>query len=454
MRRVAVPRWIVALSVLVLLGATGYNAMRVMNHASRHARDPAVHRDFDHFYHAAVAGARGEDPYQSFRNGYLYPPLLAAAMRPLTWLERNPAYIAWFVVNTAMVGFGLTLGARALLGRFGVEPRADAVLAVVAFGVVFTFDQLRWQLEHGQTDGLALLAFALGLTWLERRPLLAGTAMGVAANVKYLTLIAAPFAGLRGRWRLLGGVAAGAGLGAVAPVAVFGWERTSGYAATSFGRLVHVVDAGPDHAQTGDINVHSLTWEMNVSLPAFAAKTGARLGLGDGAALPLAATLAAGLVGAAWLIYARRGERFWFGARPGDIGGVVRERATLEWLGLIVVVLAVSPQTTVRHMVLLGLVYQAAAVFMLAPRPGAPRFLPALGVAAAWLTMTLPPGGGDGWMSEVALPWWRSVAGSMWGALLAYALLLWSGLAYVRAGDRNGADQNSPSLPVSRVTPM
>jgi hypothetical protein len=449
-RRVAVPRWVVALSVLVLLGAAGYNTLRVANHASRHARDPAVHRDFDHFYHAAVAGARGEDPYLSFRKGYLYPPLLAAAMRPLARLERNPAYIAWFAANTAIVGTGLAIGARALLRRFGVEPRPGAVLAVVAFGVVFTFDQLRWQLEHGQTDGLALLGFALGLAWLERRPVLAGMAMGAAANVKYLTLIAAPFAGLRGRWRLLGGVGAGAALGAVAPAAVFGWERTAGYLSTSLGRLVHVVDAGPDRAQTGEINVHSLTWEMNVSLPAFAAKSADRLGLDDGAALPLAAALAAGLVVAAWLIYARRGERFWLGARPSDRQAVVRERATLEWLGLIVAVLAVSPQTTVRHMVLLGLVYQAAAVFMLAPRPGAPRWLPAVGVAAAWLTMTLPPGGGDGWMSEVALPWWRSVAGSMWGALAAYALLLWSGLAYVRAGG-----QNSESAPAeSMVTPM
>ncbi len=445
------PRWLVTLAVVLLVGASGSYAYRAIKHTQKHSRDSTNHRDFDHFYRAAAAAGEGEDPYQSFRKGYIYPPLIAAVFQPIAGLERNTAYLTWFGVNATVIAAAFVVAARTLLRRFGVQPRAPAVVCVVAGGLVPAFDQMRWQLEQGQTDGLLLLAFAVGLHWLDRRPLLAGLAAGLASNVKYLSLIVLPFAFVRRRVRLCIGVLAGAAAGLLLPATVFGWERNAEFVRTSLGRLVHVVDAGPDLKNTGGVNVHSLTWELNISLPAFAAKRAEAFGLPEIAVPLIAAGLGGLLVGAAWWMYASRGFRFWRG-EPGDTAR--RHLGVFEWLGLIVCAMAMSPQTTVRHMVLMTLVYQAAVVLAFV-RNGPARAVPIVGVVVAFLGMTLPPGGGDTWSSEVALPAWRSVSGAMWCALVCYACVLWSGLGWARDAVRNAVDQNSSaSSDSASVTPM
>jgi len=54
-------------------------------------------------------------------------------------------------------------------------------------------DKIRGTFALGQTDCLMLLGFACVLRWMERKPLLAGLAVGASANVKYLTLICVPY---------------------------------------------------------------------------------------------------------------------------------------------------------------------------------------------------------------------------------------------------------------------
>lgn len=441
------PRWVVTLAVVLLAAATGYYALRGLSQARKYDRDQTYHRDFDHFYHAAVAAANGEDPYESFRKGYIYPPLIAAMFRPVAGLERNTAYLIWFGVNATIIAAAFVLAARALLRRLGVNPRAPTVVCVVAGGLLPAFDQMRWQLEQGQTDGLLLLAFALGLYWLDRRPLLAGLASGFAANVKYLSLIVVPFAVIRRRARLGIGVAAGVLAGLVVPAIVFGWERNAEFVRTSLGRLVHVVDAGPDLENTGGVNIHSLTWELNISLPAFAAKRVEAFDLPDLAVPVIAIGLAGILVGVAWWMYAAHGFRFW----RGEQEHATRNRlGTFEWLGLIVCAMAMSPQSTVRHMMLMTLVYQAAVVLAMV-RTGRSRFVPLIGVGVAFLGMTMPPGGGDTWSSEVALPVWRSVSGATWCALICFACVLWSGLGWAREA---GQKSSSLSPESASDTPM
>ncbi|MEL6497673.1 MAG: glycosyltransferase family 87 protein [Planctomycetota bacterium] len=427
------PRWLVLVCLVLLLAAVGYYVERGLSQTRKHERDRTYHRDFDHFYHAAIAGAGGEDPYESFRRGYIYPPLIAAMFRPLAGLERNTAYLIWFGVNAAILAAAFVLSARTLLRRLGVQPRAPTVLCVVVGGLAPAFDQTRWQLEQGQTDGLVLLSFALGLHWLDRRPLLAGIATGGASNIKYISLIVLPYAILRRRARLAAGVVGGAIAGLVVPAAVFGWDRNADFVRKSLGRLVHVVDSGPDLQGTGGANVHSLTWELNISLPAFAAKAVNRLGLPEAWVPILAAGLASLLVLIAWRLYRRRGFRFWVAdARPATRGRL----GTFEWLGLIVCAMALSPQTTVRHMILLTMVYQCAVVLAIVQR-GPKRYIPVAGVIVAFLGATLPPGGGGTWSSEVALPIWRSVSGAMWCALACYACVLWSGLAWAHSVQRS-----------------
>ncbi|MEL6795994.1 MAG: glycosyltransferase family 87 protein [Planctomycetota bacterium] len=442
------PKPLFTIAVVLLVAATGYYGYRAITQTQKYDNDTTYHRDFDHFYRAAVAAKNGDDPYESFRKGYIYPPLIAAAFQPIAGLERNAAYLIWFAANATIIAAAFVIAARALLKRMGVQPRAPTVACVVAGGLVPAFDQMRWQLEQGQTDGLLLLAFALGLHWLDRRPLLAGLVTGLAANVKYLSLIVLPFAVVRKRVRLGVGVIAGAVAGLLLPAVVFGWERNSEFVQTSLGRLVHVVDAGPDLENTGGVNIHSLTWELNISMPAFAAKRVDQLGLPEIAVPLLAVSLAMLLVAIAWRLYTMHGLRFWL----GDHDEATNERiGTFEWLGLIACAMAMSPQTTVRHMVLMTLIYQCAMVLAIV-RSGPGRVVPLVGVVVAFLGMTLPPGGGKTWSSEVALPVWRSASGAMWCALVCFACVLWSGLGWVREA-QNRSESGSSSEPVN-ATPM
>ncbi|MEO1584473.1 MAG: glycosyltransferase family 87 protein [Planctomycetota bacterium] len=428
----SLPRWVVGVSIAVVAAAAVYCTLRVASHTRKHARDATVHRDFDHFYHAAVAASgEAQDPYTSFRSGYIYPPMLAGLLQPIAGLERNRAYVAWFVINAGIIAAAFVLSARALLRAFGVEARAPAVIVVIAAGVLPAFDQLRWQLEQGQTDGLLLLAFAVGLGLAERRPMVAGMLCGLASNIKYLSLIVVPFGLVRWRPRLVLGAAAGAIAGLLLPAFVFGWDRNIGYVRTSLGRLIHVVDAGPDLQNTDGVNIHSLTWELNISLPAFGAKLVSALDL-PGVLVPVLAVCSAlMLVGIAWWMYRAKGVPFWrAGERPVEL-------RIGEWLGLVVAAMAMSPQITVRHMVLMTLVYQCAAVLALTGT-GRARWLSLAGVGVAWLGMTMPPGGGSTWSSEVALPVWRSVSGAMWCALVCYACVLWALLSRAADGQKRG----------------
>jgi hypothetical protein len=76
-------------------------------------RQEAGTGDFKVFYQAAVDLARGSDPYRSFLDvchgdhwclgGYIYPPLLALVLRPLTSLDAIGAQAVWTIASHAML---------------------------------------------------------------------------------------------------------------------------------------------------------------------------------------------------------------------------------------------------------------------------------------------------------------------------------------------------------------
>ena len=54
-------------------------------------------------------------------------------------------------------------------------------------------DKIHIVFTQGQTDFVMLLGFACVLRWMERRPWLAGLAIGFIANIKYVSLIFVPY---------------------------------------------------------------------------------------------------------------------------------------------------------------------------------------------------------------------------------------------------------------------
>ncbi|HLJ80218.1 MAG TPA: glycosyltransferase 87 family protein [Ktedonobacterales bacterium] len=151
---------------------------------------------------------------------YMYPPLLAVALIPLTWLPPDTALHLWAVFNLLLWLACLVLIARLLrrllraarpahLGRrFDADARLF-VVAIVAF-LALTYDPLAAGIGLGQINVVICFLVLLALELeLHGRPGLAGAALALASLLKVYPLLLLAYYALRGRWRVVrgGGIA-------------------------------------------------------------------------------------------------------------------------------------------------------------------------------------------------------------------------------------------------------
>jgi hypothetical protein len=155
---------------------------------------------------AAILGVPAEtlDGYL----GWLSPPhflflVLPAAMLPYAW-----AWVLWIILSVAALAFGL----RAVL------PGLPALVAVLCLPAV------PLSLSVGQTGLLVAALLATTLGSMDRRPLLAGIALGVLTVKPQFGLLFPMVLVLTGRWRVVGAAAATALLAGAASVLAFGPE--------------------------------------------------------------------------------------------------------------------------------------------------------------------------------------------------------------------------------------
>lgn len=417
------------LPLLLMLGLVAI-AGWVLFRASRGLPDQAnpSKGDFEHFYYAARAMASGRDIHASHTGGYIYPPLLAALLIPLASLELRTAQMVWAGLNLAMVAAIVWAALRVVSDRWAVPRERLTWSAVALVGVLLTFEPLRQEIEEGQSDTLIALGFMLALLTLDRRPWLAGACIGLACNIKYQALIAVPYLMLRRRWAAAASSLLSAVVFALLPAVITGWHTNLQQLSVAFrgvGKLFGFEVPG------GAVRTHDIRWEKSISIPSGIAKT-----LGESASTMLIGAIvlaiAAATLVAAWAIFRRRGVPLFRGrSAKADARGLLRGVVPLEWAGLLVAVLALSPQTTVRHtFILLGLNVFAAAV-LIVPRAGVTRWPLVAGLALAIAGSLLPPGNVESLLP--ALNAWRSIGGTSWCLLLMYLALLWVGLEYARA---------------------
>jgi hypothetical protein len=264
--------------------------------------------DYASFHAAGVAIARGDSPYSvdDFREAslglgfvphpYLYPPLLACVLYPLTFLGAWPARILWELFSIAAA-----LGTLRLLLRWideNATDRAEEAKTAVVFVAAF-FWPLRECAWMGQVNVIVL--FFILCWWLGRtRSRWAGAWLGVAIAIKMspALLVLCPLT--QRRWREAAVVAGAAGLLVTLSCAVMGSSALVFPEAVLGGFL-------PGHAY------HSFTIPIayygNNSLAALASALtgnpggdGLRLGLG---ALVLQVALVLAMIGT-WLVARRR----------------------------------------------------------------------------------------------------------------------------------------------------
>ena len=414
--------------VVGLVALSGWVVFRGVRGASAPERG-----DFRHFYWGAEALVHGEDLYDSGERGYIYPPPLAVAMEPLVALGRPGADFAWLGISVALIGTTLVVGHRVIRRHFGpTRDRAES-LGVALLALLLTVEQVRWNLEEGQTDSLILLSLLAALVLIDRAPVLGGALVALATNIKYQAVIALPYAIVRGRWRLTLGMIGGAAGIALAPAILLGWEKNLSYLARAFEGLGVMLGIGQATGHEADLN--GLLWKVSVSIPS---AIGRQIAGADGSfSVPLLAALvglvAAALFGASWLVFRAHGVPL-FAGRGGR-----RERrepfpavTVIEWCGLLFAVLIFSPQTSIRHTYLLLFVHQVAAYLALVKRPGVARWPVIVGVVVFQAGSRLPPGnvGIDRWVDA-----WRSIGGAGWCMMAMFLGFLWTALSFIK-GER------------------
>lgn len=217
-------------------------------------------------HHARETAVFGRDTgYAAF----FYPPIFLLVCLPLALAPYLAALAAWLGATGALYW----RMARSWLGsRFGVMP-------ILAFPAVLT------NVGHGQNGFLSAALFGAGALWLERRPILAGVALGALAYKPHLGLLIPLALVVAGRWKTFAAAAAtviglaGVSLGLFGPAAWTGFLADSGLARASL-----------EQGLVGDAKMQS----------AFAAVRlfGGPVALAYGVQLVVAAAAGAGLV---WL---------------------------------------------------------------------------------------------------------------------------------------------------------
>lgn len=375
--------------------------------------------DFDIFYIAANAVVAGDDIYNG-NPGYLYPPTPAIAMAPLAWLPLKAASVVWAGLLAVMTGLAFWFGGRGVMRQLGGRIDAATLPVMGLISLALIFRPLRATLNLAQTDVPVVLATTVGMLayssgrW--QRGLGAGLALGGVATIKYLTLGLIPLLMLRARVSMAVMIVAGFVLLLLSGSLIFGWAQNLEYIGVAFSGVAGLM--GIDVAADGRGDPAPLTFIRSVSIPSVVAR--AFYGGDDHAAIPSwLAPATSGAAGAlclatGWIMYAAHGFRLWLGPRWADSPRATAAVKMLEWTGVLVAVLALSPQTTTRHTVLLlPLMLVASQLLVLPFSPPRRLLVAAMGAAVS-----------------VGTP--REIGGPMVGVLGFYFSVLWLGLGWAR----------------------
>lgn len=427
------PLWLLG---SLALGAMAVYALAIGNAARRIGEGMG---DFHHFYFAARAMLEGSDPYTSWRHGYIYPPLLAFLEMPMGALSQDAAAVVLLVCNVAALGAGTWIAARGCAARAGVLSPNAVALATASIATIVLADKVKSELQMWQTNGLLLLALALGLRWLDSRRAAAGSALAFAFNIKFLPILWLPYLVVRRRWIVVCAFVIGAGVFGVLPALRTGPSENGRQLAVAYAGVLELAGV---HTGTGVRPRNPLEAEFSTSISSAIARL--MPGAEPWEALLAAGGLAASLALTAGAMYRSAGVPFlrWPDA-SGQRTGPYAMLIAAEWSGLITGALGFSPQTNTRHLVLLVMPAAFGATLLWTSSRRSTRRIVAIWLILLAAGTSLPPGGkryGE------SIHWWRGIAGPCWTAVAFYFVTLWGALRELPASER---PVKSPAAPAS-----
>ncbi len=403
------------------------------------------HGDFIYFYKAAAAMRQGNaDIYTASKDpkgtdAYIYPTLMACRFQPLSYLPMVNAAVLWLLVSAELIFFSLLLSVREIYERFGVPVQKTMLFVVALLAAILVEDKLKGDFNLGQTDCLLLVSYALALYWMDRQPILAGIAIGFAANIKYMPLIFLPYFILRGRYRSAAATVISFAAFMVLPALSTGLDANMQQIRAAFGGLSHMSNA--DAASSAPIapttaaamqaaNISGIAWDRSISLTSALVRLGDKFGMGVRASMVGIVIVLAVLTGLIAWQYGRQGFSL-FRSFASDHTPAYRGMVAVEWAILIILSLLLSPQTTTRHMVLLLPAMAVVSFLILVPRPGVPRLALAMAAALEMLGLIFPP------PNTAALEHWRVIGGISWCSLILILALVYTGTRFARQSSKN-----------------
>ncbi|MEO0512173.1 MAG: glycosyltransferase family 87 protein [Planctomycetota bacterium] len=380
--------------------------------------------DYRCFYMGARAIVEDGPLYEVYQGGYIYPPLLAWVLAPVSELGEAGSAFVWTLAMAALAPLAAWLAAAAVRDALSADWTRWQTAAIAASGMIVVMEKFQRVLQQGNSDVLIALGFAAAMRWAVSRPIAAGLAIALTLNVKYLPVAFLPYLAVRRHWRALAATVVGVLLFAFLPSITLGVSKNLDYLSHAFGGLGSSI-AGEQRAETA-ARIWPLTWHRAEGFPsALARATGQNR---------LAWLITLGIAGLVfvqgWALYASRGlSLFARRAITPDADRSDRLLVLLELCGLLVAVLVFSPQTIGRHFAIALPVTVVGAGLAVAHPSRLARA--ALWAMLGWfmLALILPPGG----VVESAVQVWRDVSGAALALLCLYLYgVLWFGLDLVR----------------------
>lgn len=408
-------------------------------------------RDFYEFYDAADALANGRDVFKAGKLGYVYPPMLVTLMLPFAKIGIEWAGIVWMLFNAACFAASAWLGGRAVARLLGLPMAAAPVLTAIAMLVLA--DKILSDFKMQQVNASMLLAWVVGLWGMariagpmsdvgwgmldvkgtggrgsEHPPFLVALAVGLATgfsvNLKYIALITLPYFVLRGHIKFALGVIIGTLFWALVPWAIIGWEQFAYLWRGALGGLLQATDSSGVRADGNARLMNARTFGISI--------TTACVRIADGLHKPILGPLLAGTLmvvtyAITQAIYAACGQPMW----RGRFGRSERSRPRpmlVEFVGLVTIAMAFSPQTNARHIVqMLPLAVMLSGILIGATSPRA-RWLSLGGLAVLWFGIIFPPAMDA---TRELRQWWQEAAGLCTCLVIAWLL----GVAAVLQGE-------------------
>ena len=401
---------------------------------------------FSVFYFAAKAVSAGGDIYKSHPPGsdrceYVYPPLFAVLVIPLTYFKIITATRIWTLIDALLTVLAVVLASAEAVRRFQLRATQELIAAIAAGGLLLGIGEIKTELGTSQTDTVVLVCFVLALAWLDRWPVLCGLALGFGCNIKYQTLIALPYLLLTRRWKAAASTALSSAGFALLPGLLVGFGRNIQYLRSALGGLGHF--ASIDMA--GAASTVALTWDRSVSITSALARLLAACHVNSGHAFSLAALVAVIILALVWLLYRRHGIAM-APARPAfaQSGNPLEALVALEWTGLMVAWLVFGPEVSRRHMYVLLMMHVFAVALLMVSR-GRQRWLLIAGLLVCQAGLRIP----SGTFAEA----FNRVGGASWCLLAFYGTLLSCGFAWLRDPLRSRSRVIGPSMRISPSQP-